>query len=785
MESIISIYLYKHSPKAFTISKLSAGINRCLATVTPIRIYEKPISNALNAPNTLLNIKKTVAFGQEPEYSIPDTKEFNEEDLKNKFQDKINFLEEIGLFLYTTMSKTSVGIQLPVFQKQISKLTDIDIERDDLNVLLRETFRKHILYNSSLLTFKLIDKANPIIIQLKLNEIIRNGLETGLSQEELIISNRLVSENEIKKITNGGEVFLKFKEKNAELKHPQDKNVVTKAIEIELINEHLIKLTIEKYHNANREWHLTVINRLIDFKERKKLILNFIEKKENAKEFLQVWFLNNYSSFQKFRNSLGNELFLDIYKYVESNKAETNKLIIDADDELPQTKVIFEDNVKVSPNKNEYPTLSELLPKSLFFSHIPSKDFFKNNIRNYEIRLEQAAVNLNYNVKEIKKAILCVKNNIEDDIDWELIYLLLKDGIEKQDEILTKAGEMLKTFAENPFKHFLSLLEATQENLNFDDTPRFNEIIIEACRDNIVTEAEKELIFEKATEFGGVNLDKVELYLKNEFKNYPSFIVLIDEICLDGVITNKELKFIEEKARTYRIPEAVLGKLISSGLLRIKILNDLKNNNNFQEIVIFYLLSKAFKMDETFSFRFNSYIFDLNEIGTNYSDSMLIQKKLFSEALVAHLNHLMGFNVLNSDSQLTELLGFGKFSINDFDFSTRKLPKKELFENFNSDNDNKKKNLTLLSDETILINNSIYNIIRKNMPIHPLFFYQYNSLKMQNEVVINIGHPYYKQESDFLIKQVACSFIHTKNTMTSREAEIFINRFHQNLNLIQ
>ena len=246
-----------------------------------------------------------------------------------------------------------------------------------------------------------------------------------------------------------------------------DKNVVTKAIEIELINEHLIKLTIEKYHNANREWHLTVINRLIDFKERKKLILNFIEEKENAKEFLQVWFLNNYSSFQKFRNSLGNELFLDIYKYVESNKAETNKLIIDADDELPQTKVIFEDNVKVSQNKNEYPTLSELLPKSLFFSHIPSKDFFKNNIGNYEIRLEQAAVNLNYNVKEIKKAVLCIKNDIEEDNDWELVYLLYKQDIEKNDNTLTEAGELLKRFSKNPFKHFLNLIESTKENINF------------------------------------------------------------------------------------------------------------------------------------------------------------------------------------------------------------------------------------------------------------------------------------------------------------------------------
>lgn len=673
MESIISIYLYKHSPKAFTISKLSAGINRCLATVTPIRIYEKPISNALNAPNTLLNIKKTEAFGQEPEYSIPDTKEFNEEDLKNKFQDKINFLEEIGLFLYTTMSKTSVGIQLPVFQKQISKLTDIDIERDDLNVLLRETFRKHILYNSSLLTFKLIDKANPIIIQLKLNEIIRNGLETGLSQEELIISNRLVSENEIKKITNGGEVFLKFKEKNAELKHPQDKNVVTKAIEIELINEHLIKLTIEKYHNANREWHLTVINRLIDFKERKKLILNFIEEKENAKEFLQVWFLNNYSSFQKFRNSLGNELFLDIYKYVESNKAETNKLIIDADDELPQTKVIFEDNVKVSQNKNEYPTLSELLPKSLFFSHIPSKDFFKNNIGNYEIRLEQAAVNLNYNVKEIKKAVLCIKNDIEEDNDWELVYLLYKQDIEKNDNTLTEAGELLKRFSKNPFKHFLNLIESTKENINFLVNPRFNDILIEVCRDNLITDAEKEYVLEKASIIGGININEVELYLKNEFRNYPSFIVLIEEICEDGTITPLERKFIDEQAKLYRIPNKILDRLIEVGLFKVKVFNSLKTNANFREITLIYLIAYALNLGEEFLFSINNFVTNLHDKNENLHELLIVYKNQFLQKLFDLINIKLKFNFVNPDKGIYFILdGFLSFEDFEFNNSTKK-----------------------------------------------------------------------------------------------------------------
>ena len=379
---------------------------------------------------------------------------------------------------------------------------------------------------------------------------------------------------------------------------------------------------------------------------------------------------------------------------------------------------------------------------------------------------------------------MCVKNDLEENSDWEIIYKCFNRGIDEKDRSLSEAANMLMLYAKDPYSHFLSLLESAKDNISFEENPRFNDILTEVCRDNIVTPAERELVFEKAAKFGGINLDKVELYLNNEFRNYPSFILLINEICEDGIVTEKEMKFIEEKASTYRIPASILNQLIENSLFKIRVFEQLKTYSGFKEIVLIYLLSQVFKIDDEFSFSFNNYISELKENEVDYSSSLGINKKLFLEKLLKHLNKLIGFDFFVQDRNLFDLLINWNLTLTDFDFNKVNVKSKDSFDSNSSESYQKNLNAAF-NDEAIVINNSVYNILRKNMPIHPLFFYQYNSLKMQNEVVINIGHPYYTIESDFLIKNVACSFIHTKNTMTSREAEIFINRFHQNLNLIQ
>jgi hypothetical protein len=89
------------------------------------------------------------------------------------------------------------------------------------------------------------------------------------------------------------------------------------------------------------------------------------------------------------------------------------------------------------------------------------------------------------------------------------------------------------------------------------------------------------------------------------------------------------------------------------------------------------------------------------------------------------------------------------------------------------------------SADTLTINDTIYHIIKKRLPLHPLFFYEFDISNGNHNVVVNHGHPLYNKNEEKLLIQIATAMISTKNTMTSKEAEIFINRFHHNLKIIE
>jgi hypothetical protein len=89
------------------------------------------------------------------------------------------------------------------------------------------------------------------------------------------------------------------------------------------------------------------------------------------------------------------------------------------------------------------------------------------------------------------------------------------------------------------------------------------------------------------------------------------------------------------------------------------------------------------------------------------------------------------------------------------------------------------------STDTLTINNTIYHIIKKRLPLHPLFFYEFDISNGDHNVVVNIGNPLYNQKEEKLLIQIATAMISTKNTMTSKETEIFFNRFHHNLKIIE
>jgi hypothetical protein len=325
------------------------------------------------------------------------------------------------------------------------------------------------------------------------------------------------------------------------------------------------------------------------------------------------------------------------------NKKEVTEIVY-------ESKISAQNNIFLYPEEQENnacKTISELLPLSLFYSHIPLKKEFRLNISNVAKRLELANSDL-YDLRQIKKSILLIQNHLEDESDWELVYHNFKKGIEEQDVKLNINGELLKRYAKNPFNYFLLLVESTIENISFDENIRFQKLLKEVCRDNVVTEAERELVFEKASYFG-INHDKVELYLANEFRNYPSFIVLINEICEDGIVTEKEREFIEEKARIYKIPPDSLDKLISIGLFKVKRLKDLKQNIDFQEIIAMYLISSVLDLDLNFTLNINQFISGLNEseIFKNQIEHLHAFKVTTFKKLCELLNDKLEFNIFN------------------------------------------------------------------------------------------------------------------------------------------
>jgi hypothetical protein len=674
VESLIALFLYKNSPKSYTLTELTNGINVDLADITCIRLYERPINNNLTSGKLPSYIKKTEAYGEPDRYCINNLANINQKDLLFRFSNKIDYLEKLGLILMNIMLDSNVGIQIPSFQLQIEEIINKEIERDDLNVLLRKTFEGHVLYNNSNLTFKLISKKNPIRDQLSLNETIKKGLQSGISEEELLISNKTITSDAIKKIKNRSALFCE--KKNVIVKQEYIEKVespIEQNLSVKSIDEY-----IERYKNAVNQHFLALQNKYISIEERKNLILSAVSEKQEAKEEIQVWFSQNTNALNRYRGVLGEELFIDVYKYIESRQSSSNelgKVTIDKPTEIRLNEIekeLIEDIDRVDYDfKSEFPNLSKLLPKSLFFANIPTKEDFKTNIYNYEMRLEHAAIEIGISLKEIKKAILCVKNDLEDLNDWELIYRCFKLHINQDDYIFSEAGKMLKRFASNPFSNFLALLESAKENINFNDNPRFKEILTEVCRDNIVTDAERELVFEKAATFGGININKVELYLNNEFRNYPSFILLIDEICEDGIITQRERKFIEEKAKTYKISDEVLSRLLEIGLFKVKAFNKLKSNSDFKDIVVIYLISYSLNFDANFLLKINNEISNLYESVNCLEIDLQMMRNRFLIEFYSQIGLKLNLPLINSRIGFAELLKQLGIATIEFNFEFR------------------------------------------------------------------------------------------------------------------
>lgn len=177
---------------------------------------------------------------------------------------------------------------------------------------------------------------------------------------------------------------------------------------------------------------------------------------------------------------------------------------------------------------------------------------------------------------------------------YRLIYQYKTKNTQELED--SRAVQQLKAQIEDPFKYYFSLSNMNMEHLSFrEDSPEFDHIIREVCRDNVITKKERAYLEEKAAEYF-IDPDKLKMYLDNPFLGHETFKMFIDQICEDGVVTDTERQYINEKASQYNVPSHILEEMISAGILRSQFAEDLSQDDNFYEIVLIFLFANTYNI---------------------------------------------------------------------------------------------------------------------------------------------------------------------------------------------
>lgn len=253
---------------------------------------------------------------------------------------------------------------------------------------------------------------------------------------------------------------------------------------------------------------------------------------------------------------------------------------------------------------------------------------------------------------------------------YSLIYLHKKHKNQSLND--SKSIRQLKELISNPFKNFFSLSNLNHEHISFKaDSPEFDNIVREVCRDNIITKNERSYLEEKASEYF-IDPDKLERYLDNPFFGYETFKMFVDQICEDGVITDIERVYIQEKSEQYNVSSDVMNEMIRDGLVRSSLLKQLRNSRDFYDITLIYLIAHAFGIPSTM----NSIYEALNSGELNSKDQLKSLKFSLLKRLKKRLSlksyYLGNWNDLN---QFFDILNIG---LTDFEEANSRYITEEL-----------------------------------------------------------------------------------------------------------
>ena len=361
------------------------------------------------------------------------------------------------------------------------------------------------------------------------------------------------------------------------------------------------------------------------------------KKIDAGKEECKIQFLNlNDSKKNIIRDTISSHLKSELNKYLLEHYKNINKLSEDSEDKKDalientnelNTHIDLRDFISPFTNNSD----EHLYP--ILYQGFPSKEIINekldqisdNLITSFKSVGDTNFANIIHSLKLIFKQRLNTPKH--DAYLYNLIYKHKKQFNKELEDARPIA--LLKSQIDSPFEHFFNLNSYNIDHLSFvEDSPEFDLIIREVCRNNIVTEKERLYLEEKAKEYF-IDSEKLHRYLKNPFLGFETFKIFIDQICDDGVVTPIERDYIHEKAEEYNVPKTLLNKMISSGLLRFRFTSQLVKDDDFYEMVLIYLFANAFGL-KTITQKFSSLMdFDTDLI----TDQLKTKKDILFDVL--------------------------------------------------------------------------------------------------------------------------------------------------------
>jgi hypothetical protein len=352
---------------------------------------------------------------------------------------------------------------------------------------------------------------------------------------------------------------------------------------------------------------------------------------------------------------------------------------------------------------------------------------------------------------------------------YRLIYQYKTKG--KQELEDSRAIQQLKVQIEDPFKYYFSLSNMNMEHMSFrEDSPEFDHIIREVCRDNVITKNERVYLEEKAAEYF-IDPDKLKLYLDNPFLGYETFKMFIDQICEDGVVTDTERQYINEKAEQYNVPFHILEKMISSGILRSQFAEELSQDDDFYEIVLIYLFANTFKLKPVAQML--SVLFNEAQGSILQTDEIVLKKEAFFKLFC---------DTIMEDNELMRLKTKDVQDIYNFYDILNLYPK-------NLNQFNQKVNLLEASKtgvDEININGYFYKIEWINVKNKPLFFEEYKNSTYS--ITLNENHWFFENKGvseKNIIEKMILSLVSTKSDFYGSELDSFFNKLQGNIDLLK